>query len=99
MTPRETVAGMFYLMAAVGAAGIAALVSFILTPMVQQAALRHGVAHQPRARDLHTRPVARWGGLAIYAAFAMAALVALVVVHWWFAAEIPWRTLKVGLGV
>jgi UDP-GlcNAc:undecaprenyl-phosphate/decaprenyl-phosphate GlcNAc-1-phosphate transferase len=99
MAPRETVAGMYYLVAAVGAAGVAALASFILTPMVQKAALRHGVAHEPRARDLHTRPVARWGGLAIYGAFVLAVLVALVVVQWTFACEIPWRTLKVGVGV
>src|SRR5688572_25600024 len=92
-------AGTFYLLAAAAAAAIAALVSYVLTPVVQQAALEHGAAHEPRARDLHTRPVPRWGGLAIYAAFVVAVLTLLTVVHWGFGREILWRTFLAGIGV
>jgi UDP-GlcNAc:undecaprenyl-phosphate GlcNAc-1-phosphate transferase len=92
-------AGTFYLLAGAGAAALAALVSYFLTPVVQQAALRHGAAHQPRARDLHTRPVARWGGLAIYGAFVVTVLLGLVVLYWGYDREIHWRTIRAGIGV
>jgi UDP-GlcNAc:undecaprenyl-phosphate GlcNAc-1-phosphate transferase len=99
MEPTQPQAGTFYLLAATGAATLAALISYLLTPIVQQAALRCGAAHEPRARDLHTRPVARWGGLAIYAAFTIAVLLSLAVLHWGFGREIMWRTMKAGMGV
>jgi UDP-GlcNAc:undecaprenyl-phosphate GlcNAc-1-phosphate transferase len=66
---------------------------------VQQAALTHGAAHEPRARDLHTGPVARWGGLAIYAAFVIAVALSLALVHWGFGREFAWRSVKAGMGV
>jgi UDP-GlcNAc:undecaprenyl-phosphate GlcNAc-1-phosphate transferase len=99
MAHTQTEAGTTYLLAAAGAATLAALVSYVLTPIVQQAALRHGAAHEPRARDLHTGPVARWGGLAIYGAFVIAVLLALAILHWGFGREIAWRTMRAGMGV
>ena len=61
--------GTFYLLAAVACAALAAGIAYLLTPLVQQAALRHGAAHAPRARDIHQEPVPRWGGVAVYLAF------------------------------
>lgn len=89
----------FYLWAAIGAAGLAAVTSFLLTPLVQQLALRCGVARQPRTRDLHTYPVARWGGLAIYVAFVVTLGAALVVLHWGHGRSFLGPTFKLVLGV
>jgi UDP-GlcNAc:undecaprenyl-phosphate GlcNAc-1-phosphate transferase len=94
-----TQAGSFYLVAAAAAALLAALVSHLLTPLVQRAALRYGAAHQPRARDLHTMPVARWGGLAIYAAFSIAVLASVLAVDLWFGHHVQGRTISAGVGL
>jgi UDP-GlcNAc:undecaprenyl-phosphate/decaprenyl-phosphate GlcNAc-1-phosphate transferase len=94
-----TKAGSFYLVAASGAAFLAALISYLLTPIVQRAALRYGAAHQPRARDLHTRPVARWGGLAIYAAFMITIFASVIVIDLWFDRRLHWPTMRAGAGI
>ncbi len=57
-----------------------ALVAFAacaaLTPLTIWAARRAGfLAHPTRERDIHTRPIAYGGGLAMYVAFAVACLV------------------------
>jgi UDP-GlcNAc:undecaprenyl-phosphate GlcNAc-1-phosphate transferase len=91
--------GTFDLMAAMAAAGLAALVSFLLTPIVQRAAHRYGAAHAPRARDIHTNPVARWGGLAIYVAFCVTLLIAVLIVHLWFDRPILANTIRQGAGL
>src|SRR5437588_13101919 len=94
---RET--GTAYLLAAAAAATTAAVVSYLLTPVVQRLALRCGAAHEPRARDMHTRPVARWGGLAIYAAFVVAVCLTVALAHFMLGRVIVWRTVKAGLGL
>jgi UDP-GlcNAc:undecaprenyl-phosphate GlcNAc-1-phosphate transferase len=94
-----TSSGSFYLLAAAGAALVAALLANLLTPIVQQAALRYGAAHAPRARDIHTKPVPRWGGVAIYLAFAFAVLLAVLVVDLFFDRPIQWRTIRAGAGL
>jgi UDP-GlcNAc:undecaprenyl-phosphate GlcNAc-1-phosphate transferase len=94
-----TSSGSFYLVAAAGAALVAALLANLLTPIVQQAALRHGAAHAPRARDIHTRPVPRWGGVAIYVAFAIAVLIAAFIVDVFFDRHIQWQTIRAGAGL
>src|SRR3712207_5759965 len=91
--------GAFYLLAAVACAVVAAGIAFLLTPVVQRAALRHGAAHAPRARDIHTEPVPRWGGVAIYLAFLIALGLALAVMHLYFGRLVQWRTLMAGCGV
>jgi UDP-GlcNAc:undecaprenyl-phosphate/decaprenyl-phosphate GlcNAc-1-phosphate transferase len=91
--------GSFFLLSAVVAGLVAALISFSLTPLVQRLALRCGAAREPSARDLHTHPVARWGGLAVYAAFALTVAAALAVLHWGFGRGILGSTLQAGLGV
>jgi UDP-GlcNAc:undecaprenyl-phosphate GlcNAc-1-phosphate transferase len=45
---------------------IAAAVTYLLTPPVRRFALAIGAAPAPRARDVHTTPVPRLGGLAMY---------------------------------
>jgi UDP-GlcNAc:undecaprenyl-phosphate/decaprenyl-phosphate GlcNAc-1-phosphate transferase len=91
--------GSFYLLAAIACAALAAGIAHVLTPLVQRAALRHGAAHEPRARDIHAAAVPRWGGLAIYAAFVVALLVSLSVVVVWFGKLVSWQTLVAGGGV
>jgi UDP-GlcNAc:undecaprenyl-phosphate GlcNAc-1-phosphate transferase len=89
----------FYLAAAALGAGLAAALSWLFTPWVRGLALRCGAAPPPRARDVHQEPVARWGGLAIYLAFALSLVVGALVVHFWFQRWIQLPTLKAGIGL
>ena len=91
--------GTFYLLAAAACALLAAAIAHLLTPLVQRAALRHGAAHAPRARDIHAEPVPRWGGVAIYVAFLVALALSLAVVWFWFGRLISPQTLLAGCGV
>ncbi|HEY3315909.1 MAG TPA: MraY family glycosyltransferase [Bacillota bacterium] len=57
-----------------------ALGSALLTPLVRRLAVRSGAVDRPgirHARGVHKRPLPRLGGLAIFIAFAVAALVAV----------------------
>jgi UDP-GlcNAc:undecaprenyl-phosphate GlcNAc-1-phosphate transferase len=56
---------------------VAAVVAFGVTPPVAAMARRLGVMHEPRARDLHDRPVPGLGGLAILVAVVVAAVLFL----------------------
>jgi UDP-GlcNAc:undecaprenyl-phosphate GlcNAc-1-phosphate transferase len=56
---------------------VAAAIAFVATPPVATLARRLGVVHRPRGRDLHDRPVAGLGGLAILVAVVAAALLFL----------------------
>ena len=55
---------------------VAAAVTYLLTPLVRRLAIRAGAMFEPRARDVHTVPVPRMGGLAMYAGLAAGLLVA-----------------------
>jgi UDP-GlcNAc:undecaprenyl-phosphate/decaprenyl-phosphate GlcNAc-1-phosphate transferase len=79
---------------AFAAAGIAALSSAALTPVVRRAALRRGAAHAPRPRDLHARPVARWGGVAVHAAFLLGLLLTMAGACWRLGWEIPLDAIR-----
>ena len=46
-----------------------------MTPLVRRFALARGYVHYPGHRDVHTRPVVRIGGIAIFAG-VMAAILA-----------------------
>ncbi len=46
---------------------IAAAVTYLLTPVVRRFALAIGAAPAPRERDVHTTPVPRLGGIAMFA--------------------------------
>src|SRR6266542_2525700 len=95
----SSVHGTFYLLAAGACALLAAGVAYLLTPVVQRAALRHGAAHAPRARDIHQEPVPRWGGVAIYLAFLIAGTMSLAIMHLWLGRLVRWPTLMAGFGV
>jgi UDP-GlcNAc:undecaprenyl-phosphate GlcNAc-1-phosphate transferase len=55
---------------------VAATVTYVLTPLVRQLAMRAGAMFEPRERDMHTTPVPRMGGLAMYGGLAAGLLVA-----------------------
>ena len=61
-----------YLLVLVVAAGV----TYLLVPLSRALALRVGALTVPRERDVHTVPVPRLGGLALYAGFAVSLLVA-----------------------
>ncbi len=49
--------------------------SFVLTPYVRRLAIRYKAIDTPGdPRRIHSKPIPRWGGLAIYAAFAVVVL-------------------------
>jgi len=61
-------------LAALTTLAIAALVGWIVTPLVRRFALSIGFMDQPGERKIHTHPIAYGGGLAVLAAFVSAAM-------------------------
>ena len=60
-----------------GALAIAAVASFLLTPLAIRLAPHLGAIDHPGAeRRIHQRPIPRTGGLAVALAFVMSALLA-----------------------
>jgi UDP-GlcNAc:undecaprenyl-phosphate GlcNAc-1-phosphate transferase len=57
-------------------AGIAAAVSFLLTPLARLVAIRWKAVAMPRDRDVHAVATPRMGGVALFAGFALALFVA-----------------------
>lgn len=53
---------------------VALIASFLLTPWVKQLAVKWGAMDAPDARKVHTKPIPRMGGLAIYVAFVLAVI-------------------------
>jgi UDP-GlcNAc:undecaprenyl-phosphate GlcNAc-1-phosphate transferase len=69
---------------------IAAFVTAFLTGPVKRLAIRFGAVAIPRKRDVHSTPVPRWGGIAMYAGF----VVTLALVYVWIyfdRTHFPWR--------
>lgn len=60
---------------------VALIVAYFITPHVKDFAIRAGALDAPDARKVHTRPIPRMGGLAIYLAFVLAVLASLHVSH------------------
>jgi UDP-GlcNAc:undecaprenyl-phosphate GlcNAc-1-phosphate transferase len=58
---------------------VALIVSWLLTPWVKKLAFAKGAVDDPKRDDrrVHKEPLARWGGLAIYAGFMVALLTVL----------------------
>lgn len=52
-----------------------ATIAVLLTPLVKRLASKAGVVRAPRVRDVHSRPIPLWGGLAMVAAFYLTVLV------------------------
>jgi UDP-GlcNAc:undecaprenyl-phosphate GlcNAc-1-phosphate transferase len=59
--------------------GISWGVSYLLTPLMRNIALKTGVISKPGRRRVHIKPIPYLGGLAIYFAFVIAILVAFYV--------------------
>ena len=57
--------------------GTAVVVTFLLTGVVRLLAVKTGVVTPIRDRDVHSLPIPRMGGVAVYAGFAAAVLMAL----------------------
>ena len=53
---------------------LAALIAFVLTPLVRRTMTRHGIVDRPSARRVNTRPIPRGGGIAIAVGFLVVAL-------------------------
>ncbi len=60
---------------------IAVAVTYLLTPFVRRAAIAVGAVPPVRDRDVHTEPVPRMGGIAIYGGFAAALLISAQLPH------------------
>jgi UDP-GlcNAc:undecaprenyl-phosphate GlcNAc-1-phosphate transferase len=58
---------------------VALAVAYFATPRVIDFAIRVGALDAPDARKVHTKPIPRMGGLAIYAAFVLAILASMYV--------------------
>jgi UDP-GlcNAc:undecaprenyl-phosphate GlcNAc-1-phosphate transferase len=56
---------------------LALATTYLLTPWVRRLAIRAGALDIPDARRVHTEPIPRWGGLAIYIGVAMGMLAGL----------------------
>jgi UDP-GlcNAc:undecaprenyl-phosphate GlcNAc-1-phosphate transferase len=58
---------------------IALAVCALLTPLIQKLAFKYGAVDDPRRDDrrVHREPLPRWGGIAIFAGFAVALLATL----------------------
>ncbi len=54
---------------------VAAIVSFVLTPVARRIAVRIGAVATPRDRDVHAVAIPRMGGVAVFAGFALAMFV------------------------
>ena len=60
---------------------IALLATLALTPLAMRLAVAAGVMDYPHARRVHTEPTPRWGGLAMYAAFALTIVLLHLIGH------------------
>ncbi len=55
---------------------LAAIITYLITPLVRDLAIKSGAVTQIRARDVHSQLTPRWGGLAMW--FAMALTLVIV---------------------
>ncbi|HEX9064195.1 MAG TPA: MraY family glycosyltransferase [Streptosporangiaceae bacterium] len=76
---------------------VVAAVTFLLTPLVRQAAIRLKVVMPARARDVHAGPMPRMGGLAMYIGVAAGLLVASRLFPLYQALHQPGNNLILGL--
>ncbi|MEV2276155.1 MraY family glycosyltransferase [Nocardiopsis sp. NPDC049922] len=60
---------------------IAAAVTYLLVPLVRRAAIAFGATPPVRDRDVHTEPIPRLGGIAIYGGFVAALLISAQLPH------------------
>lgn len=48
---------------------LASILSYLLTPFIRRLAIAHDIVDQPGGRHIHTQPIAKFGGLAIFLVF------------------------------
>lgn len=60
---------------------VALAIAFFLTPKVKELAVKAGAMDRPNARKVHTVPIPRMGGLAIYLGFITAVLLSMHLTH------------------
>ena len=62
---------------------LAAIITYLITPLVRDLAIKFGAVTEIRARDVHIAPTPRWGGLAMWLAMALTLVIAnyLPLVH------------------
>ena len=70
---------------------LAFLIAFFSTPFAKKIAFKVGAIAKPRKRDMHTKPIPRMGGIAIFAGF----MVTFLIVVWY----LPIVNLKQVLGI
>ncbi len=88
---------------------IALAVTWLATPAVLKLAIRAGAVAIPRSRDIHDRPVPRWGGIGIYLGVLAAAGITItsrhIITHgangwnWRFAGVMVAGTLIAAVGI
>ncbi len=55
---------------------LAAIITYLITPLVRDIAIKFGAVTAIRARDVHIAPTPRWGGLAMWLAMALTLVIA-----------------------
>lgn len=70
---------------------LACLISFFFTPLAKNIAFKVGAVAKPRKRDMHTTPIPRMGGIAIFAGF----MITFLVVIW----QLPIVNFKQVIGI
>jgi len=62
---------------------IAMAVTWLVTPFVRKLAIKKGAVDDPKADDrrVHTEPIPRWGGIAIFAGILVATLIAMPIAY------------------
>ena len=68
---------------------LAAIICYLITPLVRDLAIKSGAVMQIRSRDVHSEPTPRWGGLAMWLAMALTLVIVnqLPLVHKSFGSE------------
>jgi len=54
---------------------LAAVITYLVTPLVKDLAVKAGAVTAIRTRDVHLQPTPRWGGLAMWLAMALTMIV------------------------
>lgn len=68
---------------------LAAIITYLLTPLVRDLAIKAGAVTAIRSRDVHIEPTPRWGGLAMWLSMALTLVIVnyLPLVHKSFGSE------------
>ena len=70
---------------------LAFLIAFFVTPLAKKIAFKVGAIAKPRKRDMHTKPIPRMGGIAIFAGF----MITFVITIW----NLPIVNVKQNIGI